>query len=284
MSTGSAPSLHRRRLRTILRRHRDNRGLTQDQVAVALDWSLSKVIRIESGSVGISVTDLRALLSLYGVTDTAPLIELARSARKAPWWQTLRDQMPPGFVYATGLEPNATRVCHFQGAVVPGLIQTMDYALEAIRGNLPKPASPEELDKLLEIRRRRQSEFFDQEEPPEFQVVLDEAVIRRRVGDADVMRAQLLRLVELNQQDHVSIQVVPFAKGIYPGHGAFILMDFDEDEIPSMLYREGPYGVEGVERGEDVELYRATFNRLRSLALSPDETSDFIRRAAADLD
>ncbi len=249
-----------------------------------MDWSLSKVIRIEKGEVGISINDLRALLELYAVDEKDPLIELARTARKSPWWNSFRDQMSLSYLYYVGLEASASHVSHFQGTIVPGLLQTMDYAREALLGTLPGPISDADVAERLEIRQHRQADFFDQDHPPELAVILDEAVVRRVVGSPAIWRGQLMHLLEMGTRARLTIQMVPFARGIHPGHiGPFILTDFD-DELPSMVYLEGPLDDSTSDRPDDVALYRSTFDRLRSMALSPDETSDFIRRAASELD
>jgi len=270
-------------LRNILREHRSRLELTQEQVATAMDWSLSKVIRIEKGEVGISVNDLRALLDLYDVGEKDPLIELARAARKAPWWNAYRDKLTSSFLRYVGIEASASHVSHFQGMIVPGLLQTMDYAREALLGTLPGPISDADVAERLEIRQHRQTDFFSQDLPPELSVVVDEAVVRRVVGSPKIWQAQLSHLLDMADRPRLTVQVVPFARGIHPGHiGPFILTDFDE--LPSVVYLEGPLNDALSERPEEAEGYRATFDRLRSMALSPDETSDFIRRAASELD
>jgi len=273
----------RRTLRQELRRWRTDAGFTQRDVAERLVWSPSKVIRIEKGEVGISVNDLRALLDLYDVGEKDPLIELARAARKAPWWNAYRDKLTSSFLRYVGIEASASHVSHFQGMIVPGLLQTMDYAREALLGTLPGPISDADVAERLEIRQHRQTDFFSQDLPPELSVVVDEAVVRRVVGSPKIWRAQLSHLLDMADRPRLTVQVVPFARGIHPGHiGPFILTDFDE--LPSVVYLEGPLNDALSERPEEAEGYRATFDRLRSMALSPDETSDFIRRAASELD
>lgn len=286
MTTGPAPSVERRRLRTILRRKRDAQGLTQEQVATAMDWSLSKVIRIESGSVSITTNDLRALLDLYGVLEKDPLLELARAARRAPWWTPYRDDYSSDFIYYIGLEASASYLRYFHATLVPGLVQTSDYARKAVAATGLQQLSEEQISRRLDFRRRRQEEFFQQPRPPRLEIVLDEAIIRRMVDDVPMMRGQIDHLIELNQPDRVTIQVIPFSCGLHPGYtGPFAVLDFDDPDVKPVLYLEGAQDDQTIrERPDELSIYRSTFQRLQSMALSPDETSDFLRRAAAELD
>lgn len=285
MPPGTAPSVERRRLRSILRRERDALGLTQDQVATAMEWSLSKVIRIESGSVSITTNDLKALLDLYGVKEKAPLLELARAARKAPWWNDYRDDLAAPFVYFLGLEGNAARMQHFHPSLVPGILQTAGYAREVFERYEPDPISSETLDRRVELRMRRLNEFLNQHPAPAMEVILDEAVVRRMVGGAEVMKCQLDHLYELSTRPEVSIQVLPFSKGAHPGgSGTFIIMDFADEDAAPVIYLEGAFHDQVVrEKPEVLEVYRKVFARLQAMALSPDESAEFIRRVASDL-
>jgi hypothetical protein len=194
--------------------------------------------------------------------------------------------MSADFQYYVGLEAISSRMQHFQGMIVPGLLQTMEYAREAFIGTVPELVSDDDLEVRLAIRRHRQDEFFGQDEPPALEVVVDESVIRRVVGSPAIMRAQLCHLLDLSDRRHLVIRVVPFARGIHPGHiGPFIIMDFDHEEaLESLVYLEGPLEDAKSDDLKDVARYRGIFDRLRSMALSPDETSDFIRRAASELD
>jgi hypothetical protein len=259
--------------------------MTQDQVATAMEWSLSKVIRIESGAVSITTNDLRALLDLYGIQNKAPLLDLARAARKAPWWNDYRDQLTPTFVYFVGLESNATRMQHFHPSLVPGILQTEAYAREVLRQYAVNPLPPEVFEQRVEVRMRRLGEFLKQTPPPAMEVILDEAVVRRLVGGPEVMLGQLNHLLELNTRDELRMQVLPFTKGAHPGgSGTFIIMDFADDDVTPVVYLEGAFHDQVVrEKPEVLDVYRKVFARLQSMALSPDESADFVRRVASEL-
>jgi transcriptional regulator with XRE-family HTH domain len=288
MST-TPPSAGRRRLRTVLRRERESANMTQDQVAIAMDWSLSKVIRIEAGNVNISPSDLRLLLDLYDVS--APdvrkdLIELARAARRPPWWAEYRETMSQALVYYVGLEPEAEELRIFNNSLMPGLVQTKAYARAAIVGSVPRPLTDDDVTARVAVRMRRQTEIFDQPSPPRLIIALDETVVRRQVGGAQVLSRQLLHLTQLAQRPHVTVRLVTFASGAHTGtYGPYILMDFADPEVNKpLLFSEGAFDDSLVrERPEVIANYRKSFERLSEVALDPDASVAFIRKAIDDL-
>jgi transcriptional regulator with XRE-family HTH domain len=281
--------MDRRRLRNVLRTAREQARMTQEQVATAMDWSPSKIIRIESGMVNISTNDLRALLDLYNVAtpeQRSDLIVLARTARRPPWWAEYRDSLSRPFIYYIGLEPNARELRFYNAIMVPGLLQTEAYARAALIGSAPREISDENAAFRLKVRMTRQDEFFGQNRPPELTVVLDEAALRRRVGGDEIMREQLGRLAELAALPHVKIHVIPFTHGAHSGtFGPYVIMDFpDPAAEPPVLFLEGALDDELVrEKPHVVAKYREAFRRLMLAALDPDETVGMIRRAAAEI-
>lgn len=287
MSRAPTPSVDRRRLRLYLRRAREQARMTQEQVASAMDWSPSKIIRIESGVVSISTNDLRALLELYGVASpeqTSDLIVLARTARRPPWWAEYRGILSRAFIYYIGLEPNASEIRLFNGTLIPGLLQTEAYATAAIAGAAPRELTDESAAYRLRVRMHRQVEFFQQDSPPRLTVVLDEAALRRQVGGAGTTRDQLVRLAEIAELPHVTIRVVPFAHGAHPGtFGPYVIMDFPDPSVEqAVLFLEGALDDELVrEKPDVVEQYRESFRRLADAALDPADTLAMIREAAA---
>lgn len=282
-----AGSVDRRRLRTVLRRERETARMTQDQVAVAMDWSLSKIIRIESGTVSISTNDLRALLDLYDVStpeQRSELVALARAARRPPWWSEFRDILTPAFIYYIGLEPNAAELSFFSSTLLPGILQTDDYARAALVASAPD-LDDEMIAVRLRVRIQRQVQLFEQPSPPRLSVVLDEGAIRRQVGGAEVMRQQLGHLTELAYRPYVRLQVVPFASGAHAGtFGPYVLMDFpDPATEPPVLFHEGALEDEMVrEKPGVVETYRRSFKHLCAAALEPAPSLEFIRRVMRD--
>jgi transcriptional regulator with XRE-family HTH domain len=288
---GSAmpPSAGRRRLRTVLRREREAANMTQDHVAIAMDWSLSKVIRIESGAVNISTNDLRALLDLYSVDAPgrrAELIEMARAARRPPWWAEYRDVMTPAVTYYVELEASAAELRFFNNTLIPGLFQTEAYARAAILSSAPTGVSKQTIDEYLAVRMRRQVETLDQAVPPRIMVVLDEAAIRRQVGGASVLSKQLNHLIQLAHRPDLTIKVVTFASGAHAGPaGPYIIMDFsDPEEEKPVLFSEGAFHDElARERSDVIANYRQSFERLSAAAMDSDASIAFIRSAIDDL-
>jgi transcriptional regulator with XRE-family HTH domain len=293
MTTVHSPTASRRRLRKALRRARDASGLTQEQVAEAMDWSLSKVIRIETGGVGISTSDLRQLLQLYQITDeaeVADLVELARVGRQRPWWTRYRDVLPPGYLAYVGLEDESSALRIVSPTGLPGLLQTeeyakaiMDAATWVMEVELRRQATPEMAHDRVAVRMTRQKEVLQRPDgPPEITVILDEAVLWRQIGGPDVLRRQLERLVALSDEPYMTIQVLPFRTGVINIMGYFTIMEFPDPADLDAVYVEAPFEQNVVE-GEDVARYRTAFERLRQAALSPEESRELIKQIASTL-
>src|SRR3954464_3402791 len=194
---GEDPAAMRRRLRVELKRLRTAAGQTQRDVAKALYWSPSKVIRIESGQVGITVTDLRALASLYGLTDDeqlAALTEMAQGSKRQPF-VGYRDVLSADTIKYYGYEASAKLIRQVSPLLVPGLLQVEEYT-RAVLGTA-SATSGVEVDRIVESRRDRQ-ELLERDSRPQLFMILGEAALRQAVGGAEVMKNQLQHLVELN--------------------------------------------------------------------------------------
>jgi transcriptional regulator with XRE-family HTH domain len=281
-----SPAVQRRRLRTELRRARQQAGLTQDQVAETMEWSLSKVIRIEAGTVGISANDLKALLALYKIVDedqVASLLALARAGRERPWQSDYRDVVSPRLLQLIEFEAAASISRNFQPLVVPGLLQTEEYARAMFRqfaSDTPDPG----VDARVKVRMKRQ-EVLDRVDPPLLFFILDEAATRRLVGGRDVMRRQLRRMTELAARPHVTIEVVPFSVGAHPGlQGPFLIEEFPDPADDDVLYLESPQGEVLSRDDPDLILhYREIFEELRRLSLGPEGSLTFLDKLADDM-
>ncbi|MGW3415816.1 helix-turn-helix domain-containing protein [Streptomyces sp. NPDC000888] len=233
------PVLQRRRLRERLRQLREARGLKQWQVAEALEWSNSKVIRIETGTVRVSITDFRALLQHYEVTDPAlvtELTELARAARIQPWWDEYKKDAPRGFVLSLGYETNALRIRTFEPALVPGLLQTEEYALTVLELLGP----PEKVASRAALRLKRQERLF-RDNGPDLHFIIDENAITRIVGNPSVMRRQLEHLQEMLDHSQVTLRFVPFGAGLYRHfRTSYVIFEFENPQAETVLYLEPP--------------------------------------------
>jgi transcriptional regulator with XRE-family HTH domain len=271
MPAAQDAAVQQRRLRGELRRARNAAGYTQNDVAVAMDWSPSKLTRIELGKVGISTVDLRALLDYYGVkdpTEAQRLIEMAQSGRsKQAWWTQYRESISAEFLAFLGYEASASSIYHFEPALIPGPLQLEGY-IRAVLRELGASTS-EQVDKLVELRLRRQKELFEGENAPEMVFIMSEGALRPWVGGRDVMRDQLKRLSELQQTyRNVTVEVVPFTAGAHPGmKGSFVIMQFPHDLDEDVLFLEDFQG-DTISREERDVLDRArdTLGRLRDLA------------------
>lgn len=274
MPTYQDPSFYRRRVREALRKAREAAGITQRDAAAALDWSMSKLVRIEAGSVGISTTDLRALLGLYAIDDENlinQLVDMARASKERPWFSRYQNILSQAFAQYLGYESSAAVIRGFQPLTMPGLLQTDDYAraiLEASRAS--------EIEERVDLRMSRQ-ELLEREEIPAVFYILDEAALHRLVGGPTVMRGQLRHLKEIGSQSKVSIRIVPFSAGAHSSMaGSFTILEFaDWDE--DVLYLETSGGsVTSREDQKVVAEYRESFELLSDMALNEQESDALI--------
>ena len=275
MTEVRSPTVRRRELGTLLRGFRAEKGLTVEQVAEHLLCSPSKVSRMETGHRGVTSRDIRDLCDLYGITSEAErerLMTIAREGRQQAWWQHY--DLP----YSTyvGLEAEALAISDFQSSVVPGLLQTADYARAGHEGAMPR-LGPEEIERRIEVKLTRQR-LLTQSDPPTLSVVLDEAVLHRLIGGSQVMRAQLDKLIEISRLSNVTIQVIPFALGAHPA----VESNFNILELPApsagVVFVEGLAGSIYLEKPDELERYHRVFERLQSIALSHSDTIEFISR------
>lgn len=239
------PTVYRRRLRNILKRTRESKEITQASAADAMSWSVSKLIRIETGAVRISVNDLRALLTHYGVTDgdeVNNLVQMARKCRETSWLAPYKPYVSEAFLAYIGHEDTAIRISSFEPILVPGLLQTEDYAtsvLQVTRG----PKDPLRISKLVELRVARQERLESRGSDVKFSYVLDESVVRRVVGTREIMRRQVDSLIGASEQGDASIRVIPFSAGIYRSiRVPFVVLEFTDPADPAILYIEHPEG------------------------------------------
>lgn len=278
MAQPETPVTQQRRLRAELKRAREQSGMTQRGVAEALDWSPSKVIRIETGAVIISTSDLMALLPHYGITDRKridQLVEVARASRKQAWWDEYRSNYNQQFITFLGYEASTIRMRCFQALLIPGILQTKAYSEAIVRSYT---SDPERIARGVQVRANRQR-ILDQPGGPELFFVLDEAALQRWVGGPDVMREQLLRLEELDQRSNISIQVVPFSVGAHPGmRGAFTIFEFPFEDEDFALLLEHPDGDVLIQNNpEEASNYVETFFDLEAVAAPKGEISKITR-------
>jgi transcriptional regulator with XRE-family HTH domain len=277
--TGS-PTVRRRELGALLRALRAEHHWTVEQVAERLLVSPSKVSRLETGQRGASQRDIRDLCDLYGVTDDRrqQLMDLAAEGKQRGWWQSRN------LNYSTyvGLESEAASISDFGLGLVPGLLQTADYARAVLRSTHPAPAE-EVIVQRLASRLQRQR-LLVAKEPPQFEAVIDEAVLHRLPADERVMRGQLNWLIEVSEYANVEIRLLPFRAGLVASNTSkFIILTFDQPALPDTVFIEHLTGDVYLDRTEDVQPYETAFSLLRDAAATPDQTRDIIRSFAATL-
>jgi transcriptional regulator with XRE-family HTH domain len=277
-----SPTVRERRLARALRHLREEARLTIEEVADKLEISASTVSRMETAQVGIRPRDLRFLLDMYEVSETErdQLLQIARERRQQQWWQEYADL--PNIAVA-GLEADTSAISQYSTQLVPGLLQTEAYAravLEAIRLD----AKADDIDRRLELRIHRQ-ERLTSEDAPEYWVVLDEAVVRRHVGQPPVMAEQLGHLIEAAKLPNVTLQVLPFTSGAHAGmDGEFTILHYRESADPDVVYIENTGSDLYLESTEVTRRYNKIFDHLRAAAQDPGESIRTLGSIQSQLD
>jgi transcriptional regulator with XRE-family HTH domain len=286
MPVRPSPTVRRRRLRYELRRLRDEHGLTIEQVQERSggDIKSPSISRWESGERTVRPTDLRLLLDIYQVDGERreALLTLARQAKERGWWQSYGSAIPQWFQVYVGLEAEASSVRVYEAELVHGLLQTPGY-YRAFLQAAPAAAIDAEADRKIEVRLARQ-ERLTGDDPPEYWAMLNEAVIRRVVGGAEVMREQLGHIAEMAGLPHVNVQVLPFSAGVHPAmDGSFEILGFPEPGDPDVVYLENQAGSLYLEEQPEIDRYARMFSHLMAKALDPEESRRMIARIAGDL-
>jgi transcriptional regulator with XRE-family HTH domain len=287
MASDEGPVVQSALLRAELIRLRKESGLTQEQVASGLDWSPSKLIRVEGGRSSITRVDLDALLTRYGVTSESHrerLQALNRGARERGWWNVYRDDIDPTYLEFVGYEAGAAFIRTFQSGYIPALMQTSEYA-EVLTAN---SIDAVKVAPVVKLRLQRQAELVGRANPPRQYHVVDEAVIRRHIGisqDPAVMPAQLRYLADTAEaEDMLTIRVIPFRAGAHQGlSGPFTLLEFDA-AMPDILYLDTGRN-RNLVTGSDPRIaeYADDFETLLESALPAEESIALIRQAAEEM-
>jgi transcriptional regulator with XRE-family HTH domain len=281
MSAGNSrgPVLARRRLRTELRRLRESAKLSLEAVAGEMFWSVSKIVRIESGAVGISVNDTKALLELYDATTPEvgdELLALAKDSRQRMWWGKYRDQLPSPFLELIGLENDAARVLHYHPFIVPGLLQTSEYAGAVNDNSLTDPGTATQ----VEVRMLRQKQLFSRTPPPEYVAVFDQSVLYRRFGEGPVLRDQLNALLDLIREPNIAIVIVPTDTRSHQGAPVgFAILEFADPRDTPIVFHDQPGSDIAADTPEDVARYHELFEKLLAQGLHGTDAVAAIKEA-----
>ena len=275
MAGEHTPTLRRRELAARLRVLRHGTGLTIEEVARELQCSPTKISRIETGQRGAILRDVRDLCRLYRVsaTEQEQLLALTRESKERAWWQGY--DLDPTFRTLIGLESAATAFAEYQPSFVPGLLQTPEYAREVIRG-MGEFRAEQQIDELVTLRTTRQ-QILERDDPPYLSFIVDEAAIRRRVGGHEVLRRQLDALLVSADRPRISVQVIDYDAGSYPGLTSnFAIVEIEGSAASSIVFVEGHQGDFYLEAEAELKRYRRIFDQLRSIALSPRLSREFI--------
>jgi transcriptional regulator with XRE-family HTH domain len=271
--------VRRRRLAAELRRLREAANLTHQQVAdrLGIGFSRAKISHIEMARVAARPIDVKAMLELYGVTgeEAEHLVALAKDAKQKGWWDSFASVMPDSLRTYVGLESAASSIRTFQPQLIPGLLQTRDYAYALAVAEPTHRA--EDVERWVELRLTRQEILF-RPDPLRLWAIMDEAALHRLMGGRKVMRKQLLQLLATADEPHVTIQVLPFEAGAHPAiDGPFSVLGFPDQSDPDVVYLAIQNGSLYLEKEADIARYSLLFDHLQAASLSPTQSLDLIR-------
>ncbi|MBQ1047083.1 helix-turn-helix domain-containing protein [Micromonospora sp. C51] len=286
MAEDIGSTVPRRQLGRLLRQFRNEAGVTLDAAAEALEYSRQKIWRLECGMGSVRVLDVKAMCELYGVSPemTEAMRGLAVETKSKGWWHAYGDAVPSWFELYVGLESAASRLRGYDESLIPGILQTKEYAHALIR--LGRMMSDEERERAVEVRLQRQA-LLTRRLPaaPRLESILSEAVLRRSVGGPAVMGGQLDHLIRLSGLPNVSVRVLPLVAGPQPGAvaGTFMVLDFPPTKggraapEPSVVYSESLTGALYLDKPDELAAYERVWRGLDALALGEAESKDMIK-------
>jgi transcriptional regulator with XRE-family HTH domain len=295
-TTGS--TVPRRQLGRYLRDLRNQQKITVKAAAEQLEWSEAKIWRVETGKTSLRSLDVEQMCRFYGAPSdlTQALMGLAKETKAKGWWHSYGDVIPEGFDVYIGLEEAASLLCMYQSELVPGLLQTPEYARAVIRSGVegkvwPEPDdTDEQVERLVRLRIERQAMIRRSSIPMELRAVLNEAVIRRPVGGREVMAGQLDALAEAAELPNVSLRVVPFTAGLHDGvmSGPFYVLRFPangdgQDSEPPTVYVNGYTGDLYLDKPREIEQYTDAFESIWAAAKDERASAGLIRQSAKEL-
>lgn len=281
------PTVPRWRLGESLRTLRESLELEREDAARHLGCSVSKIQNIETGESRVNRKELEALLGeLYRVADPDELawyLELQQLGNQRSWWQRKFGKLPARLAQFLGIESAAARIEIFMITVIPGLLQIRTYAAALERAVTPQQTE-DQINQQVDLRMERQVQVLEAEDRPKIWVVLDESVLHREIGGSQVMKDQLTHIERLIRDKIIELQVMPFAAGGHPGTlGSLEVYSFDEDLHSPIGYAESQGGNLYMEKAEEVDRCIETYTRIRSIALSPEESLRLLRDRAQNL-
>jgi transcriptional regulator with XRE-family HTH domain len=279
VSKNQAISLRARWLSERLRDARFRAGSSLVEAGEYLQIDHTTLGRFERGTHRIRRAYVKDLLDFYGVSDRRErdfLLQLAGDAWRKDWSDMDTRDLDSDFVDLTWLESKAAKICVFEPMLIHGLLQTPEYMQELAKAEQGQAATPEVLDRIAEIRMTRQ-QIFVGDGPTELSVIMEEPAVRRPIGNSDVLKGQLISLLELGKQRNVSIQILPMSAPFSPGHHGPFAYFVMPDPYPEIAYIENLVGRIFIEEETKVECIRQTYDELLRLAYNPERSAEFIR-------
>lgn len=275
---GGAPTVLRVVLGRRLQHLREKAGLSYEDAGRALDVTHATVRRMEKAEVGLKVPYVEKLLQTYGLEEEGGIeefLDLARQANRPGWWHRYRDVLPEWFSAFVSLESESQVIRAYEPHYVPGLLQTEGYARAVLRAGMPQ-APEEEIQRQVALRLERQA-VLNRNEPPMLWVVVDETVLRRPIGGAEVMREQLDHLVQLASHPNVTLQIMPFSVGPHPAmYGPFHLFRFPIEELPDVACAESLVGAVYFDHRDDVSAFLEALDRMCAQAAPVSRTEEIL--------
>ncbi|WP_216212854.1 helix-turn-helix domain-containing protein [Amycolatopsis aidingensis] len=274
------PAIIRRRLGRIMRRLRERAGLTMEQAASKIEYTVPSLSRLENGQQGLNIHVAKSMLDVYHESDRyEEILDLCRLSQRKAWWNSYGIH---GRGYL-GLESDAESARSFETHLVPGLLQSEEYARALFLGQGEE--KPERIENYVRVRMIRQERLRHPTRPLTLRVVVHEAALRCRVGGLEVMYGQLAHLAVLAELPTVTLRVLPNDRGVHPSMaGGFIILTFPEQLLPDTLYVEHAFGGTDTEKEQEVNRAKLRFDQLWAMALDESATAEFLRRLAEDLE
>jgi len=279
------PTLRAQWLGQQLRALRESAGMTLRQAGDYLQRDQSMLSRFENAVHPIRRGDVTALLDLYGISDERTrdaLIQLSEDVWRKGWWDDYGNGIDRRFIDRVWLEVRAERLRTYEAMVVPGLLQTREYAETLIRNSANADTPEEKIERMIELRMTRQ-QILRGEEPISFATVVDESALRRVIGGSEVMNDQLTALLDISERPNVEVRVLPLRRGAHAGlDGSFWLYQMP-DPYPDLAYIENLAGAVYVEEDAAVDRFRQAYHQLSAAALNGKESAALILAVAKEL-
>ena len=264
---------------------RERAGLRREEAARILRVAPATVRRMETAEVALKIPYLQLLLKAYGVIDeeAEAFVQLAEEANQPGWWQRFHDILPGWFSMYVSLEGAAALIRQYEPHFVPGIMQTEDYARGVLRSGAIGQTKPEDIERHVALRMRRQ-ELLTRDDAPHIWAVMDETALRRPVGSPQAMRAQVERLLEVMRLPHVTLQVLEFTSGPHPGtYGPFVLFRFAMPELPDMVYSEYLTGAVYLDARAEVATHLEVMDRMAAQAATAQRTKEILEDLRKEL-